>query len=300
MSPPAPPTTRPLDSDREGSRWEFEERHPWERGFAGYCRDWIVPELERWKATQRIGKRGFRWWVPLLLAAWMALILLIAETSGSLPITLTWAVVLFIVGGALARGPETRARASLLRSVRDRVMGFFGLRPLASLRTLSSLLRSHGLANGSSAPVLRDQFWGVHQGIGVRLARLSAPTGVSGHRGVVLLIEADGTGTGRLSGHQPSGPVALPGNATGAMEPGLAALSRALGGATLDYVRDHKRILVIAHQGLDPLDWALTDENPERGLETHEIEAAMRALLRVLHEVLDAALLLARSDSEKF
>jgi len=299
MSSSAPPTARRMASTAPRSRWEFEERHPWEQGFAGYYRDWIIPELERWEATRRAGEQGFRRWLPLLLAAWLALTLLIAETSGSLPITLIWAVVLLIVGGALARGLETRARASALRSVRDRVMGFFGLRPLASLRTLESLLRTHGLPKGEAAPALGEQFWGVHQGIGLRLARLTPPTGAPRRPGLVLLIEADGADARPLPAHRPDGPTAQPEHATGGMEQGLASLSQALGGATLDYARDRKRILVIAHPRFDPLDWPLPQENPEPQLEADEIEAVMRALLRCLHQILEAALLLARPDCEK-
>lgn len=288
-----------MASNATRSRWEFEERHPWEQGFAGYYRDWIAPELEGWEVTRRAGEQGFRRWLPLLLAVWLALTLLIAETSGSLPITLTWAVLLLIVGGALARGPETRARASALRSVRDRVMGFFGLRPLASLRTLESLLRTHGLPNGEAAPVLGEQFWGVHQGIGLRLARLTQPTGSPRRLGLVLLIEADGADTQPLSRHRPDGPAAEPERATGGMEQGLASLSKALGGATLDHARDGNRILVIAYPRFDPLDWPLPEESPEPQLEADEIEAVMRAQLRCLHQILEAALLLARPDYEK-
>lgn len=288
-----------MASNATGSRWEFEERHPWEQGFARYYQDWIAPELERWEVTRRAGEQGFRRWLPLLLAVWLALTLVIAETSGSLPITLTWAVVLLIVGGALARGSETRARASALRSVRDRVMGFFGLRPLASLWTLESLLRTHGLPKGEAAPALGGQYWGVHQGIGFRLARLTPPTGAPRHPRLVLLIEANGADTRPLSAHRTDGPGAQPERATDAMERGLASLSKALGGATLDHARDRNRILVIAHPRFYPLDWPLLGESPEPQLEAAEIEAVMRALLRCLHQILEAALLLARPDCEE-
>lgn len=300
MSSSAPPTARPVTSKAPRSRWEFEERHPWEQGFAGYYRDWIAPELERLEASRRAGEKGFRRRLPLLLAVWLALTLLIAETSGSLPITLTWAVVLLIVGGALARRPETRARASALRSVRDRVMGFFGLRPLASLRTLESSLRTHGLPKGEAAPALEEQFWGVRQGIGLRLARLAPRTGAPGHPGLVLLIEADGADTRTLSGHRPGDPVVQPEHANGGMEQGLASLSRALGGATLDYARDRNRTLVVARPRFDPLDWPFPEEGPEPKREAAEIEAAMRALLGCVHQILESAILIARSDCEKF
>ena len=79
MSSSAPPTARPVASNAARSRWEFEERHPWEQGFAGYYRDWIAPELARLEATRRAGEQGFRRWLPLLLAVWLALTLLIAD-----------------------------------------------------------------------------------------------------------------------------------------------------------------------------------------------------------------------------
>ena len=286
--------------------WTFEERHPWERGFAAYARDWIAPELARWQDARRAKERGFRRRLPLLLGLWLALTLLVAEASGSLPVTLTWAVLLLIVGGSLARGPLHGVRTRALRSLRDRVMGFFGLRPLSSGKVLESALRAHRLSGDAGRLELVEQFWGVHQGIGLRLAILrrrteARPDPAGTDLGLGLLIELPEARLEPCTGRWPApregtAPSADSGNP---LEPGLIELSRALGGATLDYARDRGQILILSDRPLDALEWPRRVEALDPETEADQIEAAMRELLRSLHLVLGAALLLVRTSCEK-
>lgn len=336
-------TGQRADGSAPRSAWEFTEHYPWERGFAAYFRDWIAPELSRWRAARRARDQGFRRRLPLLTVGWLGLTLLIAETSGSLPITLIWAILLLIVGGTLARGPVNGERIRILNTVRDRVIGYFDLRPLGSGRVLESALRAHGLPRGESPVVVSEQFWGLHRGLAVRLGRLPQHGGggppfqkdpqrrgigtpahlrqetedldaPEGPEWLVLLIESEDLDASPSSGRWLPGPDGLPAHREGlatdilgaarsdcddGLEQGLQALSRALGGAVLDYAREPSRLLILAHGGLGTLDWSRHVEAWEQGTEEQEIESAIRALLASLHRLLEAAHLLAARDCEK-
>ena len=297
-----------LDSMDPEHPWTFEERHPWERGFAAYAQDWVAPELARWQDARQAKERGFRRRLPLLLGLWLTLTLLVAEASGSLPVTLTWAVLLLIVGGSLARGPLNGVRTRALRSLRDRVMGFFGLRPLSSGKVLESALRTHRLLGDSTRLEVAEQFWGVHGGIGLRLAVLRTRgearpdrSGTDPGLGLAILIEVP---EARLEPRTGRWPVPQGGTAPSAdpEDPfglGLGELSRALGDATLDYAREHNQILILSHRPLEALEWARRVEALDPQSEAEQIESAMRELLRSLHLVLGAARLLVHTSCEK-
>lgn len=295
-----------LERPRAAPAWTFEEREPWEHGFAAYYRDWIAPELERWQQVRRAQERRFRRRLPLLLGAWLVLALLVAEASGSLPITLTWAILLLIVGGSMARGPIQQARSHALTAVRDRVMGFFGLRPLRSGKVLVSALRAQRFPGEAPPHDLGQQFWGVHQGIGLRLASLRArrggpPEPLEGGLGLVLRIEAPAPGVRPCTGRWPrtreeAGP---PGNTDDPLAPGLHALSQALGGVVLDFARDRDQILIRAHGPLAGLDWSRPLESWDPQSEGEPLETAIRGLLRSVHAMLGAARLLAHPSDEK-
>jgi hypothetical protein len=300
-------TERGLAGPHAGPTWDFEEREPWERGFAAYYRDWIAPELERWQEARRDQERRFRRRLPLLLGAWLVLTLLVAEASGSLAITLTWAILLLIIGGSMARGPIQGVRSRALTAVRDRVMGFFGLRPLHSGKVLESALRAQRLPGGPPPPGLGEQFWGVNEGIGLRLARLQThPAGrlldpSVGDIGLILRIEAPDPQIQACSGRWPNPrqEARPPGDPADALSPGLQALSQALGGAALDYARDRDQILIRAHGPLGALDWSRRVESWDPVSEAEQLETAIRALLRSVHAVLGAARLLAHPHFEK-
>jgi len=152
--------------------WQFEERHPWELGFADYLRDWVAPELERIGSLRTAAERLYRRRLALLLGGGIVLILMVAEASGSLPITLLWAVMLVIIGGALAHDPIAASRAQALNAARDRVIGFYGLSPVATHKLLQSELRASGFWDNRTPLTWADQYWGIYRGTPVRLARL--------------------------------------------------------------------------------------------------------------------------------
>jgi hypothetical protein len=152
--------------------WQFKERHPWELGFADYFRDWVAPELERIGRSRTAAERLYRRRLALLLGGGSVLVLLVAEASGSLPITLLWAVMLVIIGGALAHSPIAASRTHALNAVRDRVIGFYGLSPMATHKLLQSELRASGFWDNRTPITWADQYWGIHRGTPVRLARL--------------------------------------------------------------------------------------------------------------------------------
>lgn len=152
--------------------WQFEELHPWELGFADYFRDWVAPELKRIGSSRTAAERLYRRRVALLLGGSSVLVLLVAEASGSLPITLLWAVMLVIVGGALAHSPIAASRAKAMNAARDRIIGFYGLSPVLTHKLLQSELRASGFWDNRTPITWADQYWGIHRGTPVRLARL--------------------------------------------------------------------------------------------------------------------------------
>ncbi len=162
-----------------GDPWQFEERQPWELGFADHFRDWVAPELARIGSAGSAGERRYRRRIELLLGGGIVLIVLIAEASGSLPITLIWAALLVIIGGALAHAPVAASRAQALNAVRDRVIGFYGLSPLPMRRQLQRELRASGLWTNRAPVAWAEQYWGIYRGTPVRLAQLRRELGGS-------------------------------------------------------------------------------------------------------------------------
>lgn len=282
--------------------WQFEERHPWELGFADYFRDWVAPELARIGSSRTAAERLYRRRLALLIGGGIVLVLLVAEASGSLPITLLWAVMLVIIGGALAHAPIAASRAQALNAARDRVIGFYGLSPVATHKLLQSELRASGFWDNRTPLTWADQYWGIHRGTTVRLARLrydsrgTAPPEPAiaefsrvrrgfladwvrrpdrSPNALVLLMQtgrARSTPRIRHEGGRPGelaeGPQAGRAGTLPALHAGEAAgidlLADALGGAPFDLACDEDRILILAHADLAALDWARLAEGPDQ------------------------------------
>lgn len=317
-------------------RWQFEERHSWERGFATYYREWVAPEVARLESSQAAGERRYRRRLPVLLGAGIFLTLLVAEASGSLPITLFWAVLLLLIGGGLARAPLAVAREHALNAVRDRVVGFFGLRPLSTRKVLQAELRASGLLKGRTARHWAEQYWGIHCGLPVRLARLSLsspqPLGQGRNSTASTPIWRGFLANSRPDpDHSPNATVLLVETkrpwpfpfrrhherqalAAGAIEPrsrgtndpsaveasepaGIDLLSAALDGAAFDVACYGDRLLVLVYRDLPAFGWSARGEEADSGPDLVSIDGLTRALLKSLHELLSAAHVLAGDDA---
>jgi hypothetical protein len=162
---------------------------------------------------------------------------------------------------------------------------------------------------GDSARVeVVEQFWGVHEGIGLRLAVLrmrgeARPdrTGTDPGLGLALLIEAPEARLEPRTGRwpEPRARTAPCGDPEDPLARGLGELSLALGDATLNYAQDPGQILILSPRPLEALEWAHRVEALDPQSEAEQIESAMRELLRSLHLVLGAARLLVRTSCEK-
>jgi len=313
----------------------FEEREPWELGFSAYYDQWVRPELARLERLAAVAQRRDRWRARLLLAAGVLLVMLVAEASASVPITLLWAALLAIIGGGLAQSSRDTSRDRALAVLRDRVIGFFGLRPMPIHRRLETQMKACGLWRSQARLTWAEQYWGLYQGTPVHWARLrwgpgpvgkqapetEAPSpGVSqvqahgqpdaGTHALVLLVrtavsrssQMEGQGLGRegceaATSGQAAGALGLGGQPEGpAVAAGLDALSDALAGAPLDVAWDGDGVLVLAHGDLPGFDWRRLAEGS--GLpDAAEIQRLTRPLLASLHRLLSAATLLAKDGA---
>lgn len=278
----------------------FVERHPWEAGFADEFQHRIVPDLGAAMTRRRRAERLSRRRLPLLLASGAALTLLVAEASGSLPITLFWAVLILILGGWLSRAPVANADERALLAVRDQVAGFFELRHLPPSPFLESTLRGSGLLPPGGRLGCRGQLWGIRAGQALRIA--SVTLGQSS----LSRAEADRDGT-PATGAGPPGLLIVIEPAPSALEGGyrgeearadarLSAVSDALGGAPVRCAQSEGRLLLLADTAIGCWDWSRTGERACGPTGLNDLEPAIRAMLRSVHMALNAAALLGRPD----
>ncbi len=302
--------TQPKNSEGAAEPWRFIERHPWEAGFADYFRECIVPDLQDAETQRQIAERRYRRRLPLAATAGVIFTLLIAEASGSLPITLFWAIVLVILGSWLAQKPVSASRERSLLSIRDRVAGFFGLRYLPAGHALESELHASGLLPQGATLDCGGQLWGIHEGTPVHLARVavaagpsmpSAPQAQSPLTPSVRLNGAERV-TGGLAGARPAEP--LPGPALliqiGASATNEGAVAKARLGLVANLFADvpvycatnRGRILLLVQVDPGAWDWTYLAEQGAAAGMTTELEQAIRAMLHSLHTALLAARLL--------
>jgi hypothetical protein len=263
------------------------ERPAWESGFADYFAEWIAPELERLELGVSAAERRLRRRAPLLILAWLLLTLLVAEASLSVPITLLWAILIGMLGAWLARAPIHALRERAVEPLRDRVLGFFGLERLDSGDTLIKALRASPLAERTAALGLDDHFWGIHQGMPFRMARLTRQQ------------DHGRAGAGRAAtGQRPSGPLVLlipAGSATRASPAGAAdsdairVLAEALGTRRMRHAVCPQGLLIVADSEPPELDWSHLAETWDAHAWRGSVDAAARALAARLHLVLEAA-----------
>ena len=284
----------------------FVERHPWEAGFADEFQQRIAPDLAAAMARRRRAERHSRRRLPLLIASGVALTLLVAEASGSLPITLFWAVLILILGGWLARAPVANADERALLAVRDQIAGFFELRHLPPSPFLESTLRGSGLLPPGGRLGCRGQLWGIRAGQALRIAnvtlgRASASRAEADQEGA----PATGAGTPSLLIVIEPAPSAVEGGYRGEeahrtqdsrVDDRLTAAAEALGGPPVRCAQSEGRLLLLADTPIGCWDWSRTGEQACGPTGLNDLEPAIRAMLRSVHMALHAAALLGRPD----
>jgi hypothetical protein len=267
----------------------FVERAPWEAGFSAYFAEWIAPELERVDLRVADAERRLRRRAPLLIGAWLILTLLVAEASMSVAITLLWAILIGIIGAWMARAPVQALRERAAGPLRDLVLGFFGLRRMTSGDGLARALRASPLAERSTAFQLDEQFWGIHQGMPFRMARLNQ-AGPGGRASATDRGAAgDDQGSGRLVLLIPAEPAGHPSSGGPPETDALRLLANALGARRLRHASCPEGLLILAETELRELDWSHLAETWDADAWRGALESAARALLARLDRVLQAA-----------
>ena len=255
---------------------------------------WLAPEIERLDTLLVEARRRTRRRLPLIGAGWLLAMVTIAEVAPSLGILLFWGVVLFVPAAWLARAPEIGARERAAVGVRDRVLGRFGLRRMQDARGLGRLWRGCEIASHYRGWRLGAHYWGVHRGLGLRLAELRPAAGQA--RGPALhptaSTRAGGhTRTAASRGHllvliEGAGPAA-----GWEGDPRLPALQAVLGGGVSRCAPCAGGVLMLVEGGWAPFDWSEVAEPWDRlewrrRLEsaTHELAGHVERALTVLSQ----------------